>query len=54
MRQMVEKQKTEMNLSAVRLCFQGYLPDESGCFIKALPPCISDPVYDSSTMVLKC
>ena len=54
MRQMVEKQKTEMNLSAVRLCFQAYLPDETGCFTKALPPCISDPVYDSSTMVLKC
>ncbi|XP_073234456.1 nuclear factor NF-kappa-B p105 subunit-like [Porites lutea] len=44
---MVEEQKTNMNLSAVRLCFQAYLPDESGCFTKALPPCISDPVYDS-------
>ena len=50
---MVEEQKTSMNLSAVRMCFQAYLPDESGCFTKALPPCISDPVYDSSTMVLK-
>lgn len=46
-RQMVEEQKTNMNLSAVRLCFQAYLPDETGCFTKALPPCISDPVYDS-------
>ena len=41
-----------MNLSAVRLCFQAYLPDESGCFTKALPPCISDPVYDSSKMIV--
>ncbi|KAM7449939.1 Nuclear factorNF-kappa-B p105 subunit [Porites harrisoni] len=46
-RQMVEEQKASMNLSAVRLCFQAYLPDETGCFTKALPPCISDPVYDS-------
>ena len=52
MRQMVEEQKTNMNLSAVRLCFQAYLPDETGCFTKALPPCISDPVYDSSKMIL--
>ena len=52
MRQMVEEQTTNMNLSAVRLCFQAYLPDESGCFTKALPPCISDPVYDSSKVIL--
>ena len=52
MRQMVEEQKTNMNLSAVRLCFQAYLPDETGCFTKALPPCISDAVYDSSKMIL--
>ena len=51
MQQMVEEQKTNMNLSAVRLCFQAYLPDESGCFTKALPPCISDPIYDSSKMI---
>lgn len=47
---MVEKQKQNMNLNAVRLRFQAYLPDESGCFSKALPPCISHPVYDSSKM----
>jgi len=46
-RQMVEEQKQNMNLSAVRLCFQAYLPDEGGCFTKALPPCISFAVYDS-------
>lgn len=45
---MVEEQKQNMNLSAVRLCFQAYLPDDSGCFTKALPPCISAAVYDSS------
>lgn len=47
-RQMVEQQKQSMNLNAVRLCFQAYLPDDNGCFTKALPPCISDAVYDSS------
>ena len=46
--QMVEEQRQNMNLSAVRLCFQAYLPDEHGCFTKALPPCVSDPVFDSS------
>lgn len=46
-RQMVEDQKQSMNLNAVRLCFQAYLPDDGGCFTKALPPCISNPVYDS-------
>ena len=49
-RQMVEEQKQNMNLNAVRLCFQAYLPDDSGCFTKALPPCISNPVYDSSEL----
>lgn len=47
-RLMVEEQKQNMNLSVVRLCFQAYLPDEGGCFTKALPPCISNAVYDSS------
>jgi len=47
-RQMVEEQKQNMNLNAVRLCFQAYLPDDGGCFTKALPPCISNPVFDSS------
>ena len=47
---MVEEQKQNMNLNAVRLCFQAYLPDDSGCFTKALPPCISNPVYDSSEL----
>ena len=45
---MVEEQKQSMNLNAVRLCFQAFLPDETGAFTKALPPCISNAVYDSS------
>ena len=45
---MVEEQTNSMSLNAVRLCFQAYLPDDSGCFTKALPPCVSNPVYDSS------
>lgn len=47
-RQMVEEQKQNMNLSAVRLCFQAYLPDDTGSFTKALPPCLSNAVFDSS------
>lgn len=46
-RSLVEKQKNSMNLSVVRLCFQAYLPDDNGCFTKALPPCFSRSVYDS-------
>ncbi len=51
-RHMVEEQTQSMNLNAVRLCFQAYLPDDGGCFTKALPPCVSNPVYDSSEMSL--
>ena len=47
-REMVEAQKQNMNLSAVRLCFQAYLPDDTGSFTKALPPCLSNAVFDSS------
>ena len=36
-----------MNLSVVRLCFQAYLEDDRGHFTVTLPPCISQPVYDS-------
>lgn len=46
-RAMVEEQKQSMNLNAVRLCFQAFLPDETGAFTKALHPCISNAVYDS-------
>ena len=49
-RHMVEEQKQNMNLNAVRLCFQAYLPDDSGAFTRALHPCVSNPVYDSSEM----
>ncbi|KXJ21435.1 Nuclear factor NF-kappa-B p105 subunit [Exaiptasia diaphana] len=44
---LVQEQSKTMNLSAVRLCFQAYLPDENGNFTKPLKPCISNPVYDS-------
>lgn len=46
-RRLVEDQENSMNLSVVRLCFQAFLPDDNGCFTKALPPCFSRPVYDS-------
>ena len=48
MRKEVEEQTKTMNLSAVRLSFQAYLPDERGNFTRALHPCISQKVYDSS------
>ena len=48
---MVEEQKQSMNLNAVRLCFQAFLPDETGAFTKALHPCISNAVYDSSEIL---
>ena len=47
-RRLVEDQENSMNLSVVRLCFQAFLPDDNGCFTKALPPCFSRSVYDSS------
>nr|ALG40993.1 NF-kappa B [Anthopleura buddemeieri] len=46
-RKMVDEQAKSMNLSAVRLCFQAYLPDDTGNFTKPLKSCISQPVYDS-------
>uniref|UniRef100_A0ACB8G966 Uncharacterized protein n=1 Tax=Sphaerodactylus townsendi TaxID=933632 RepID=A0ACB8G966_9SAUR len=37
----------EYDLNVVRLCFQGFLPNEHGNFTLALPPVISNPVYDN-------
>ncbi|KAK3739735.1 hypothetical protein QZH41_016183 [Actinostola sp. cb2023] len=44
---LVQEQSKNMNLSAVKLCFQAYLPDDSGNFTKPLKPCISNSVFDS-------
>ena len=48
LRKMADEDSKNMNLSVVRLCFQAFLPDDSGEFTHVLQPCLSDPVYDSS------
>lgn len=48
LRKQADEDAKNMNLSVVRLCFQAFLPDDSGSFTRALQPCLSDPVYDSS------
>ncbi|KFR16961.1 Proto-oncogene c-Rel, partial [Opisthocomus hoazin] len=35
------------DLNVVRLCFQAFLPDEHGNYTLALPPVISNPIYDN-------
>ncbi|NXB04839.1 REL protein, partial [Cnemophilus loriae] len=37
----------EYDLNVVRLCFQAFLPDEHGNYTIALPPLISNPIYDN-------
>uniref|UniRef100_A0A4W3GNH7 V-rel avian reticuloendotheliosis viral oncogene homolog n=1 Tax=Callorhinchus milii TaxID=7868 RepID=A0A4W3GNH7_CALMI len=37
----------DYDLNVVRLCFQVFLPDEHGTFTRALPPVISNPIYDN-------
>ncbi|XP_015280979.1 PREDICTED: proto-oncogene c-Rel [Gekko japonicus] len=37
----------EYDLNVVRLCFQAFLPNEHGDFTLALPPVISNPIYDN-------
>ncbi|NWU02685.1 REL protein, partial [Urocynchramus pylzowi] len=37
----------EYDLNVVRLCFQAFLPDEHGSYTIALPPLISNPIYDN-------
>ncbi|NWY97127.1 REL protein, partial [Loxia curvirostra] len=37
----------EYDLNVVRLCFQAFLPDEHGNYSIALPPLISNPIYDN-------
>ena len=45
--QMAAEQARGMNLNVVRLCFQAFLPDESGRFTQAMPSCISQAIYDT-------
>ncbi|KAG7333988.1 hypothetical protein KOW79_002395 [Hemibagrus wyckioides] len=40
-------QTEEYDLNVVRLCFQVFLPDETGCYSIALTPIISNPIYDN-------
>jgi len=41
-----EKLAKSIDLSAVRLCFQAFLPDESEKLTRSLPPVYSVPIYD--------
>ncbi|XP_072437091.1 proto-oncogene c-Rel isoform X3 [Chiloscyllium punctatum] len=40
-------QTEDIDLNVVRLCFQVFLPDERGSFSRALPPVVSNPIYDN-------
>ncbi|XP_043111842.1 proto-oncogene c-Rel [Puntigrus tetrazona] len=40
-------QTEEYDLNVVRLCFQVFLQDETGMYNTALPPIISNPIYDN-------
>ncbi|XP_066534570.1 proto-oncogene c-Rel isoform X2 [Hoplias malabaricus] len=40
-------QTEEYDLNVVRLCFQVFLQDETGRYSIALPPVISNPIYDN-------
>ncbi|EDO32923.1 predicted protein [Nematostella vectensis] len=46
-REYAKQQAAAMDLSAVRLCFQAYLPDQDGNFTRPLKPVYSDAVLDS-------
>ncbi|XP_005662584.1 proto-oncogene c-Rel isoform X3 [Phacochoerus africanus] len=37
----------DCDLNVVRLCFQVFLPDEHGNLTSALPPVVSNPIYDN-------
>nr|XP_012805850.2 proto-oncogene c-Rel [Jaculus jaculus] len=37
----------DCDLNVVRLCFQVFLPDEHGHLTTALPPIVSNPIYDN-------
>ncbi|XP_078086027.1 proto-oncogene c-Rel [Mustelus asterias] len=40
-------QVEDYDLNVVRLCFQVFLPDEHGSFSRALPPVVSNPIFDN-------
>ncbi|GFY77286.1 embryonic polarity protein dorsal [Trichonephila inaurata madagascariensis] len=40
----------KINLNALRLCFQVFLPDEHGKLCFPLPPVISNPIFDNKTI----
>ena len=43
-----EKLAKSIDLSAVRLCFQAFLPDENDKLTRSLAPVYSVPIYDQS------
>jgi len=45
---MEKPQLNNINLMMVKLCFQVFLPDESGKYQKAVTPVCSEPIVDKS------
>lgn len=41
--------KAKIDLGAVRLCFQAFLPDNNGKFTRVVKPAVSQPIIDKST-----
>lgn len=39
---------TNIDLNVVRLCFQVFLPDQSGKISRIVPPVVSHPINDKS------
>ncbi|XP_071647614.1 dorsal protein isoform X2 [Temnothorax longispinosus] len=45
-----KRHPTNIDLNAVRLCFQVFLEGQRGKFNKPLPPVVSEPIYDKKAM----
>lgn len=45
-----KNQPQNIDLNAVRLCFQVFLSDGKGGFSHSLPAVVSDPIYDKSKL----
>lgn len=41
----------KINLNALRLCFQVFIPDSNGKLCVPLPPVISTPIFDNSKYI---
>eukprot|EP00117_Sycon_ciliatum_P038129 scpid23899/ scgid28392/ Nuclear factor NF-kappa-B p100 subunit; DNA-binding factor KBF2; H2TF1; Lymphocyte translocation chromosome 10 protein; Nuclear factor of kappa light polypeptide gene enhancer in B-cells 2; Oncogene Lyt-10; Nuclear factor NF-kappa-B p52 subunit len=46
---LAQEQAASMNLSAIRLCFQAFMQDESGKYTRGTDPVVSQVIYDSKS-----